>query len=79
MGRGCLRIGPKLEAVIGGWRKLRNQNYNDICCASNVVRVIKSRNKLLGSVASTGEEEIRIQVLAGARERKGPHATPRRL
>ena len=67
-------IEPKREAVIGGWRKLRNQNYNDICFMSNVVRVIKSRNKLLGNVTSTGEEEIRIQGLAGAHEGKGPLA-----
>jgi len=74
-----LRIGPKREAVIGGWRKLRNQKYNNICCASNVVRLIQSRNKRVGTVASTGWEDLRIQILAEAREGKGPLARLRHI
>jgi hypothetical protein len=40
-----LRIifGPKRDYVKGGWRKLHNEELNDLYCSPNVIWVIKSR------------------------------------
>jgi len=34
---------PKRDEVTGGWRKLHNEELNDLYCSPNIVRVIKSR------------------------------------
>ena len=36
-------FGPKREGVTGEWRKLHNEELNDLYCSPNIVRVIKSR------------------------------------
>jgi len=36
-------LGPKSDKVTGEWRKLHNEELNDLYCSLNVVRVIKSR------------------------------------
>jgi len=35
--------GPKRDEVIGDWRKLHNEELNDLYCSPSVVRVITSR------------------------------------
>jgi hypothetical protein len=39
-----LRIlfGSKRDTVTGEWRKLNNEELNDLYCSPNIVRVIKS-------------------------------------
>jgi len=34
---------PKRDEVTGEWRKLYNEEFNDLYCSPNIVRVIKSR------------------------------------
>jgi len=34
-------FGPKREEVTGEWRKLHNEELNDLYCSSIIVRVIK--------------------------------------
>ena len=34
--------GPKRDEVTGEWRKLRNEEFGDLYCSRNIVRVIKS-------------------------------------
>ena len=36
-------FGPEGDEVIGEWRKLHNEELNDLYCKSNVVRETKSR------------------------------------
>jgi hypothetical protein len=45
LANGVLRtiFGPRRGEVTGEWRKLRNEELNDFCSSSNVIRVFKSR------------------------------------
>ena len=36
-------FGPKRDEVTGEWRKLHNEELNDLYCSPNIVQVIKSR------------------------------------
>ena len=36
-------FGPEMDEVIGKWRKLHNEELNDLYSSPNIVRVIKSR------------------------------------
>ena len=49
-------FGPKRDEVTGEWRKLHNEELNDLYCSSNIVRAIKSRRmRWVGHVARIGE------------------------
>jgi len=49
-------FGPKTDEVTGEWRKLHNEELNDLGSAPRIVRVIKSRRKRwAGHVARMGE------------------------
>jgi len=42
----------------GKWRKLHNEEINDLYCSPNIVRVIKSRRvRWAGNVARMGERK----------------------
>jgi hypothetical protein len=50
-------FGPRREEVTGEWRRLHNEEINDLYCSLNIVRVIKSkRMRWAGYVARIGEE-----------------------
>jgi hypothetical protein len=36
-------FGPKREEVVGGWRRLHNEELHNLYASPNVTRVIKSR------------------------------------
>ena len=36
-------FGPKRDEVTGEWRKLHNEELNDLYCSPNIVGVIKSK------------------------------------
>ena len=36
-------FGPRRDEVTGEWRRLHNEELNDLYCSPNIVRVIKSR------------------------------------
>jgi hypothetical protein len=36
-------FGPNRDEVTGEWRKLHNEELNDLYCPANIVRVIKPR------------------------------------
>jgi len=50
--------GPKRDEVTGEWRKLHNEELNDLYSSPNIVRVIKSsRIRWSGHVARMGGRE----------------------
>jgi len=68
-------FGPKRDEVTGEWRKLHNEEINDLYCSSNTVRVIKSRRmRWAGHVARMGL----YRALVGKPDGKRPLGRPRR-
>jgi hypothetical protein len=52
-------FGPKRDEVTGEWRKLHNEELNDLYSSSNIVRVVKSRRmRWAGHLARMGEGEV---------------------
>ena len=50
---------PKMDEVTGEWRKLHNEELNDLYCSASTVRVIKSRRlRWAGHVTRMGKEEF---------------------
>jgi hypothetical protein len=59
-------FGPKRDEATAEWRKLRNEELNDLDCSPTIVRVIKSRKNEMGMACSMyWREERHIKVLVG--------------
>jgi len=72
-------FGPKRDEVTGEWRKLHNEELNDLYPLPNIVRVVKSRRmRWAGHVARMGEDRVVQRVLLGKPEGKRPLGRPRR-
>jgi len=71
-------FGPKRDEVTEEWRKLHNEELNDMCFLHNIVWVIKSRMRWAGQVAHMGEGRGMHRVLVGKLEGKRPLGRPRR-
>ena len=72
-------FGPRRDEVTGEWRRLHNEELNDLYSSLNNVRVIKSsRMKWAGHVARMGEERGVYRVLLGETGGKEPLGRPRR-
>jgi hypothetical protein len=72
-------FGPKGDKVTGEWRKLHNEELNDLYPLPNIVRVVKSRRmRWAGHLARMWEDRGVHRVLVGKPEGKRPLGRPRR-
>jgi len=72
-------FGPMRDEVTREWRKLHNEELNDLYSSPNIVQVIKSRRmRWVGNVACMGERRGVYRVLVGKPEVKRPLGRPRR-
>jgi hypothetical protein len=70
-------FGPKREEVTGEWRKLHNEELNDLYSSPNIVRVIKPRGmRGTGPVARMGERRGVYRILMWKPEGKSPPVRP---
>jgi hypothetical protein len=72
-------FGPKRDEVTEEWRKLHNEELNDLYSLPNIVQVVKSRRiRWAGHVARMGEDRGVHRVLVGKPEGKRPLGRPSR-
>jgi len=72
-------FGPRRDGVLGEWRRLHNEELNDLYSSPNIVRVIKSRRMIWAvHVTRMGEESGVYKVLVGKPEGRRPVGRPRR-
>jgi hypothetical protein len=61
-------FGPKRDEVIGGWRKLHNEDLHNLYYSSSIIRIIKSRRmRWAGHVARVGVKNA-YRILVGKPE-----------
>jgi hypothetical protein len=59
-------FGPKREEVVGGWRRLHNEELHNLYISPNIIRLTKSRRmRWAGHVACMGEMRCAYNILAG--------------
>jgi hypothetical protein len=72
-------FGPKRDEATGEWRRLHNEELNDLYSSSNIIRVIKSRRmRWAGHVARVVEKRGAYRILVGRPEGRRPLGRPRR-
>jgi hypothetical protein len=70
-------FGPKRDEVIGGWRKLHNEELHNLYCSPSIIRIFKSRKmRWTGHVAGMGEKRNAYRILVGKPEGKRPLGRP---
>ena len=71
-------FGPKRDEATGVWRKLHNEELNDLYPLPNIVRAIKSKRKRwAGHVACMGDSRDVYRVLVGKPDGKRPLGKPK--
>jgi hypothetical protein len=78
--RVLIRIfGPKRDEVTGEWRKLHNEELNDLYSLPSIIKIIKLRMmRCVGHVARMGEKRNAYRSLVGKPEGKRPLGRLRR-
>jgi hypothetical protein len=65
--------------MIGGWRKLHNEELHNLYCSPSVIGIIKSRRiRGAGHVARMGKKKNAYRILVEKPEAKRPLGKPRR-
>jgi len=72
-------FGPRRDELTAEWRRLHNEELNDLYSSPNIVRVIKARRmRWAGHVARMGEDRWVYRVLLGKPVVRSPLGRPRR-
>jgi hypothetical protein len=70
-------FGPKRDEVTEDWRKLHNEELNNLYSSPSIVRVVKSRRmRWAGHVSRLGEERAVHRVLVGNLRARGRWGDP---
>jgi len=65
-------FGPRMDQVPGEWRKLYNEELNDLYSSLNILQVIKWRMRWAGNVALMGEKRGVYRILVRKPEENRP-------
>jgi hypothetical protein len=72
-------FGPKRDEVTRDWRKLHNEELNNVYYSPSIIRVIKTRRiRWAGHSARIGEKRNAYRILVGKPEGKSTLGRPRR-
>jgi hypothetical protein len=69
-------LGPKRDEVTGDWRRLHNEELNDLYSSPNNIRVVKSRR--MRWAGHVWEKRGAYRILVGRPEGRRPLGRPRR-
>jgi hypothetical protein len=65
--------GPKKDEVTGGWRKLHNEEFDNLYSSPSISRMMKSRRmRWERYIARMGEKGNAYRILMGKQEGKRP-------
>jgi hypothetical protein len=71
-------FGPKRDEVIGGWRKLHNEELHGLYSSPSIVKVMKAKKmRWAGHVARMGEVRGAYNILVRRPEGRRPLGRPR--
>jgi hypothetical protein len=70
-------FGPKRDGVTGDWRKLHNDELQDMYSSPNIIRMKSRRMRWAVHIARLGEKRNAYKILVGKPEGKRPLGRPR--
>jgi hypothetical protein len=65
-------FGPKREKVVGGWRRLHNEELHNLYASPNIIIVIKIEDVIGRACSTHGDMRNAYKILVGKPEGKGP-------